>query len=173
MDSQCLMFKYLWPHKLTSLGPEMIFLQLSNWQGSLGFLLYWPMWKWKLMIYKIVLFLGKPSLMWGRTNHCDFFGFVCFFACSMPTVCHKVHCNEKETWAIQTSPLTSLFTINTLGNCTWKKCGWWFFLLFRFFWGKNVLQVDGEEKMLHSHSEMKVWVHWRDGMLNSGFRRKA
>lgn len=109
-----------------------------------------------------------------RENESLWFFWVClFFACSMPTVCHKVHCNEKETWAIQTSPLTSLFTINTLGNCTWKKGGWWFFLLFRFFWGKNVLQVDGEEKMLHSHSEMKVWVHWRDGMLNSGFRRKA
>lgn len=73
-----------------------------------------------------------------RENESLWFFWVClFFACSMPTVCHKVHCNEKETWAIQTSPLTSLFMINTLGNCTWNKCGWWVFFVVLFLLRKK------------------------------------
>lgn len=103
-------------------------------------------------IYKILHFWGNPPLGLREDE-----SLMEIFTFPLPTIYHKMNCNVKETWAICTSLLTSLLTINTFCNCTWKinRVCWCLFSWEKKMFDKLTL---GRRCSIHTLN-MKIWVH--------------
>lgn len=114
-------------------------------------------------VYEILYFRGKFSPYFKRENE-SLMEFLLSLCQPFSTF------NVKEIWAICTNLLTSLLIINTFSNCTWDRvmhC-WGF-----FFWVKMFDKLTVGRRCFIFTLNMKIWIRWREGILNSGIRKKS
>lgn len=119
---------------------------------------------WLTFMKFFILGENSPLTLRERMNH--WWNFYFLYANHFP----QMNFNVKEIWAICTNLLTSLLIINTFSNCTWDRvmhC--WVF----FFWVKMFDKLTVGRRCFIFTLNMKIWIRWREGILNSGIRKKS